>query len=111
VRALPTLALLGLSACATAGARATVADGEATFTWTGEADAVYLAGTPTSWRRVPLPREDGRFTLRLRVPPGRHEYRLEVESGGVVRAVLPPGSERVEDGFGGENAILRVGGS
>ncbi len=111
MRALPTLCLLALSACASATVRATVEAGEATFIWTGDADAVFLVGTPTAWRRVPLAREGRRFTLRLPLPPGRHEYRLEVEAGGAVRTVLPDGGERVDDGFGGENAVLRVGGT
>jgi hypothetical protein len=112
VRALPTLALLALASCAPAATiRPPGTDGEATFAWKGDADAVFLVGTMTSWRRVPLVREGGEFGLRLQVAPGRHEYRLEVEAGGAVRTVLPPGAERVEDGFGGENAVLRVGGT
>ena len=86
-------------------------DGDVTFAWSGEADAVFLVGTPTSWRRVPLARSGRKFTLRLVVPPGRHEYRFEVEVGGAVRTVLPEGAERVDDGYGGENAVLRVGGT
>ncbi len=112
MRALPAVALLALAACAPrATVRATVADGEATFVWTGDADAVSLVGTPTAWRPVPLVRDGRRFTLRLPLAPGRYEYRLEVETGGEVRTVLPDGAERVGDGFGGENAVLRVGGT
>jgi hypothetical protein len=113
VRAFPTLAVLAaLASCApSATVRPTVSDGEATFAWEGDADAVFLVGTPTGWTRVPLAREGRRFTVRVPVAPGRHEYRLEIEAGGAVRTFLPDGAERVEDGFGGENAILRVGGT
>ncbi len=113
MRALPTLAALAaLAGCATAASvRPTVEDGIATFAWTGDADRVFLVGTPTGWRPVPFARDGRRFTLRLPVAPGRHEYRLEVEVGGAVRAVLPEEVERVDDGFGGENAVLRVGGT
>ncbi len=113
MRAFPTLAVLVvLAGCApSATVRPTVSDGEATFAWEGVADAVFLVGTPTAWKRVPLARHGRRFSIRLPVAPGRHEYRLEVEAGGAVRTVLPGGAERVEDGFGGENAILRVGGT
>ncbi len=112
MRALVPAALLALASCAPAATvRATVDDGEATFVWTGDADAVWLVGTPTAWRRVPLVREGRRFALRVPVAPGRHEYRLEVKAGGTVRTVLPDGAERVDDGFGGENAVLRVGGT
>jgi hypothetical protein len=110
VRALPLAAAAALAACAPpATLRPAVEGGEVTFAWTGEADAVFVAGTPTGWRRVPLARKGRTFTVRLPISPGRHEYRLEVEAAGAVRIVLPDGAERVDDGFGGENAVLRVG--
>ncbi len=113
MRALPTLAVLAaLAGCApSATVRPTVSDGEATFAWEGDADAVFRVGTLTAWKRVPLSRDGRRFAIRVPVAPGRYEYRLEVEAGGAVRTVLPEGAERMEDGFGGENAILRVGGT
>ncbi len=111
MRALPAAALLALAACApSATVRATAANGEASFVWSGDADAVWLVGTPTAWRRVPLVRDGRRFTLRLPLEPGRYEWRLEVVVAGTVRTVLPDGAERGDDGFGGENAVLRVGG-
>ncbi len=112
MRALPLAALLALASCAPAATvRPTVEDGQVTFAWTGDADAVWVVGTPTSWQRVRLRREGRTFSVRLPIAPGRHEYRLEVEAGGAVRTVLPEGAERVEDGFGGENAVLRVEGT
>ncbi len=113
MRALPTFAAVAaLVACAPAATvRPTVSDGEATFAWTGAADAVFLVGTLTGWQRVAFARDGDRFTLRLPVAPGRYEYRLEVLAAGAVRTVLPDGAERTEDGFGGENAVLRVGGT
>ncbi len=113
MRAISTVALLAaLAGCAPAATiRATVSDGEATFVWTGDADAVFLVGSLTAWERVPLARDGRSFGVTIPVAPGRYEYRLEVESGGAVRVVLPEGAERVDDGFGGENAVLRVGGT
>jgi hypothetical protein len=112
VRALPAAALLALASCApSATVRPTVEDGAVTFAWEGEADAVWVVGTPTSWQRVPLARRGRTFSVRLRIAPGRYEYRLEVEAGGTVRTVLPEGAERTDDGFGGENAVLRVEGT
>jgi hypothetical protein len=82
-----------------------------TLEWSGEADAVWVVGSMTGWQRVPLAREGrGRFVTSLLVSEGRHEYHLEVEAAGVLRVVLPAGAERVDDGYGGENALLRVGG-
>lgn len=73
-----------------------------------QADTVTLSGTMTGWRLVPLQRHDGRFELRLRVPAGRHEYRLEARQGSSIRPIFPEDVERAPDGFGGENAVLRV---
>ncbi len=105
------LALLavGLAACAP---RALVRErgGRVAFAWAGEAEEVQVCGTMTGWRCVPLVRRGKRFEVQLAPAPGRHEFRLEVRRGGETRIVLPEGSERVEDGYGGGNAVLRVGG-
>jgi hypothetical protein len=111
VKALLLAGALALAACAP-GATAIVRaapEGTTSFEWTGPADAVFLQGTMTGWARVPLRRQGGRFAIALAVPPGRHEYRLEVQVGAALTAVFPPRAERVDDGFGGENAVLRVG--
>lgn len=113
MRAPPSLAPLAALALAACTPRVVVrpADGgRTTFAWTGHADAAWLAGTMTGWRRVPLERSGGGFAVELKVPPGRHEYRLEVEIAGEIRVVLPEGAERVDDGYGGDNAVLRAGG-
>jgi hypothetical protein len=112
VKAHLLLAALALASCAP---RATAVvrparDGTVSFEWNGPADEVFLTGTMTGWRRVPLARRGGRFSTTLAVPPGRHEYRLEVHVGGTLTVVLPRGAERAEDGYGGENAVLRAGG-
>jgi hypothetical protein len=106
---LALLAAVALSACAP---RATVrpsGDGLVVFAWEGEGEAAWVCGTMTGWNRVPLVRSGGRFEVSLQVPPGRHEYRLEVLDKTGFRIVLPPGVEQADDGFGGENAVLRVG--
>lgn len=101
---------LALAACAPRAIVKQVGEGTVSFVWTGEADEVVVAGTMTSWRRVPLDRHGDRFEKTLPASSGRHEYRLEVRSGGDVRVVLPEGAERADDGYGGENGVLRVGG-
>ncbi len=75
-----------------------------------EADAreVILSGSMTGWRGVPLERRDGAFELSLDLGPGRYEYRLEVHDGKGTRLVHPGSAERVDDGFGGENLVLRI---
>ncbi len=109
----PPFALLALLAFASCAPRVLVrpaAGGETSFEWTGDADAVWLSGTMTGWSRVPMSRRGGRFAVALDVPPGRHEYRIEVEAEDGIRIVLPEDSERADDGYGGENAVLRAGG-
>ncbi|WP_248360336.1 glycogen-binding domain-containing protein [Anaeromyxobacter oryzae] len=104
-------ALLAVSlGCATAPrAPAAAADAEgAVLRYDGAADAVYVCGTMTGWEPVPLERDARGFGLTLPLPPGRYEYRLEVHRGGEVQVVVPEGAERTDDGFGGENAIVRV---
>jgi hypothetical protein len=73
-----------------------------------EATRVELSGTMTAWRPVPLERRGGLFELWLDLPPGRYEYRLEIVDARETRAVFPDGGERTSDGFGGENAVVRV---
>jgi len=110
MRARLLLLALALAACAPRAIVGATAGGAVSFAWTGEADEVFVAGTMTGWRPVPLARRGGRFETTLSVAPGRHEYRLELRKAGEVRIVLPDGVERADDGYGGENAVLRVGG-
>lgn len=110
MRARLLLLPLALAACAPRAIVRQESGGTVSFAWTGEGQEVLLSGTMTSWERVPLERRGSRFEKALFVPAGRHEYRLEVRAGGVTRVVLPEGTERVDDGYGGENAVLRAGG-
>lgn len=67
-----------------------------------------LSGNMTGWTPVPLTREGGAFVAVLDLPPGRYEYRIEVVDGAGAHVVFPEGAERTPDGFGGENAVLRI---
>jgi hypothetical protein len=73
-----------------------------------DATRVALLGTMTGWRLLPLERRGRAFELSLDLPPGRYEYRLEVRDNTGVHEVFPEGAERADDGFGGENAVLRI---
>ncbi len=73
-----------------------------------DARAVLLSGTMTGWRPRQLERHGKDFELALDLPPGRHEYRLEVLDEDGAHIVFSEGSERTADGFGGENAVVRV---
>ena len=101
---------LVLAACAPRATVRPAGDGQVLFAWSGDAEAAWVSGTMTGWTRVPLVRSGGRLEVTLPVPPGRYEYRLEVLETTGIRVVVPPGAEVVEDGFGGQNAVLRVEG-
>ncbi len=73
-----------------------------------DARQVVLLGTMTGWRAKPLEPRAGAFELSLDLPPGRYEYRLEVRDATGVHQVFPEGAERADDGFGGENTVLRI---
>ncbi len=104
------VAALALAGCAPRASVRPGGDGQVVFAWSGEAEAAWVSGTMTGWARVPLVRSGGRLEVTLPVPPGRHEYRIEVLEKTGIRVVMPAGVEVVPDGFGGENAVLRTGG-
>jgi hypothetical protein len=62
----------------------------------------------TGWRPRQLERRGGDFEIAIELPPGRHEYRLEILDDSGAHVVFSEGAERTADGFGGENAVLRV---
>ncbi|MGC4000642.1 MAG: glycogen-binding domain-containing protein [Anaeromyxobacter sp.] len=103
------LALAGCAGAPSAHIRPTSSpSGPTEFRYEGAAETVTLRGTMTGWRPVSLDRNGSGFTLALPLAPGRYEYRLEVRRGTAVEVWFPDQAERVEDGFGGENAVLRV---
>ncbi len=107
----PRRALLAVLALACAPAVAVRPGGSrAPTVFRVEADAgqVILSGTMTGWRGLPLERRGEAFELSLDLAPGRYEYRLEVRDARGARFVHPKDAERVDDGFGGENAVLRI---
>ena len=73
------------------------------------ARAVSVVGTFNGWDPAshPMAREDGAWRVTVAPPPGIHQYMIWVD--GEVRP--PPGCRRwLDDGFGGKNCVLFVGG-
>lgn len=102
------LAVAALHACAGARVEVRAVPEGVLFRYRGPADAVTVAGTMSAWAPMALSRDEGGFAARLPLAPGRYEYRLEVTRGEVVTIELPERAERADDGFGGENAVVRV---
>lgn len=73
------------------------------------ASVVYLAGDFNGWKvdRIPLTRApDGSWRARVSIPKGTFQYAYVVDG----RFVPDPGARSFRpDGFGGLNAVLRVG--
>lgn len=73
-----------------------------------DAEQVVLMGSMTRWRSHPFEYHDKVFELSLDLPPGRYEYRLEARDSTGNYLIFPEGVERTDDGFDGENLVLRV---
>ncbi len=74
-----------------------------------EAGAVAIAGTFNNWdpAQTPLARDDnGEWTTNLKLPAGRHEYRLVVDG---AWCDAPGAGEYTENPFGSRNAVLEIG--
>jgi hypothetical protein len=78
--------------------------------WSIRSDAagIVLVGAMTHWLPMPLERHGQVFELALDLAPGRYEYRLETRDPTGEYPIFPEGMERTEDGFGGENLVLRI---
>ncbi|MEW6757625.1 MAG: isoamylase early set domain-containing protein [Acidobacteriota bacterium] len=74
-----------------------------------EAASVSVAGTFNDWdpARAPMVRgENGEWRLQLILPPGKYEYQYVIDGRRFVPD--PEALERQSDGYGGENAVLRL---
>lgn len=69
-----------------------------------EADRVFLVGSFTDWRAVPMERRGDVFRLPVALPPGRHRYHLLVDG----ERRVPEGVPTETDDFGGEDVVLVV---
>lgn len=101
-------AMATLGACVAARVEVRAAREGVVFRYRGEAEAVLLRGSMTGWAPVALVRDGDGFALWVPLPRGRYEYRLEVRRGDTTTVLVPDGAERADDGFGGENGVVRV---
>jgi 1,4-alpha-glucan branching enzyme len=95
-----------------AGTGPTAEAGGVTFVWKGEGESVSLAGEFNSWNTTADPmvkQADGSWTITKKLEPGRYPYKFVLD-GGRVWKEDPGASESVDDGQGGKNSVLVVGG-
>jgi 1,4-alpha-glucan branching enzyme len=93
-----------------AAAAAGNADG-AVFTYSGGGAAVSVAGEFNAWDMAADPmvkQADGSFRLVKKLEPGRYAYKFVVDGQWTTD---PKAAETVDDGFGGKNAVMVVGGA
>ncbi len=107
-RHLPALALAVLACTTRVEVRPGGRERPTVFRVPSGAEVVTLSGSMTGWRPRRLELRDGLLELGLDLPPGRYEYRLEVLDAEGSHVIFPEGVERTPDGFGGENAVVRV---
>ena len=96
-----------------AAASATVMAPDGTeFMWKGEGGTVAVAGEFNAWNTSadPLAKQaDGSWKLVKKLPPGRYAYKYVIDGG--TWKEDPAAKETVDDGFGGKNAVVVVGGT
>ena len=99
------------TAAAPAAGSAVSADG-VTFRYKGEGNAVNVAGEFNSWSTSAdalTKGADGTWSITKKLSPGRYAYKFVVDGSNWKED--PAAKETVDDGFGGKNAIVVVGGT
>ncbi len=100
-----------VAAAPTAGGTAAGAEG-VTFVWKGEGGSVSLAGEFNGWNTSadPLTKQaDGSWSLTRKLEPGRYMYKFVVDGSNWKED--PTAKESADDGFGGKNSVVVVGGA
>ena len=96
---------------AAASATVMATDGSA-FVWKGEGGTVAVAGEFNAWNTSadPLTKQaDGSWKLVKKLSPGRYAYKFVIDGG--TWKEDPTATETIDDGFGGKNAVMVVGGA
>jgi 1,4-alpha-glucan branching enzyme len=99
------------AAGAKAGGPVVAADG-VTFTYQGEAGTVNLAGSFNSWSTSADPMQKqgaDTWVLKKPLPSGKHLYKFVIDGG--TWKEDPNALATADDGYGGKNAVVEVGGA
>ncbi|EDV28589.1 uncharacterized protein TRIADDRAFT_16636, partial [Trichoplax adhaerens] len=74
------------------------------FRWSGGGSSVYVAGTFTNWKKIPLVKSHSNFVTILDIPEGEHQFKYFIDGNwrhDENQKVIP-------DPYGGVNNILNV---
>ncbi|KAL6260405.1 5'-AMP-activated protein kinase subunit beta-1 isoform X1 [Pogonomyrmex barbatus] len=74
------------------------------FKWEGGGKQVYISGTFTGWKTLPMVKSHGDFVTIIDLPEGEHQYKFFVD--GEWRH--DPGLKIVDNGMGSKNNLVSV---
>ncbi len=86
--------------------------GGVTFAWKGGGGSVAVAGEFNAWNTTadPLTKQaDGSWALTRKLEPGRYMYKFVID--GTNWKEDPNAQETADDGYGGKNSVVIVGGA
>ena len=108
--AAPAVAAATAPAAVKGGGPAVTADG-VVFRYSGMGNAVNLAGEFNAWSTSADPMTkgtDGVWTLTKKLAPGNYAYKFVID--GATWKEDPNATQSVDDGYGGKNSVIAVGG-
>lgn len=74
------------------------------FKWEGGGKQVYISGTFTEWKTLPMVKSHGDFVTIIDLPEGEHQYKFYVD--GEWRH--DPGVKIIDNGMGSKNNLVSV---
>lgn len=74
------------------------------FRWEGGGKDVFVCGTFTDWRTIPMVKSHGDFVTIIDLPEGEHQYKFFVDG----EWKNDPGNKLVEDDNGAKNNMITV---
>ncbi|KFM77600.1 5'-AMP-activated protein kinase subunit beta-2, partial [Stegodyphus mimosarum] len=74
------------------------------FKWDGGGKEVFISGTFSDWKPIPMVESHGDFALILDVPEGDHQYKFQVDG----QWIHAPGQPTVDNDLGTKNNLVSV---
>jgi len=74
------------------------------FKWDGGGKQVFISGSFTNWKSLPMARSHGDFVAIMDLPEGEHQFKFNVDG----QWLHDPGVPAVDNGVGSKNNIINV---